>query len=277
MGNDKIELPIENCFKLFEQSFNRVKYFSCITDNMDISDLPDDWTIKNETGLSYSIKEPESDRKEYLVEGYKHFVQCYLVRDCIETFALCLDNLFFILLLHGKTAPSNQTLYGSLSDEDKKLWGDFRNKGLYGKDGKIRLLKKQFNLELSDPYKKIISGLKDLRDCLTHNNGIVNDRYGEQVNEGVRKFHWATITIFGIGVKSGKINKIEIGKQLKEETNVCIKLDTQDHSKPFKIGEQLSFSSTETYEIAWSLQLVAQEYLREIKKIFISEDNLKKA
>lgn len=276
MKNNRINLSANECFKPFDRSFNRVKYFSCITDNLDVSHIPDDWTIKNETGLSYAVNEPEEKKKEYLIKSYKHFIQCYLVRDCIESFALCLDKLFFVLLLIGKTVPSDQTLYGSLSDENKELLKTFKNKGLYGRDGKIKLLKRHFNLELSEPYKKIISDLKDIRDCLSHGNGIVSDRYGKQDEQGDQKFHWATLTIFGVGVKSGERVKIEIGKPPKEETDIYIKPDTRDHFKSFKAGEMLSFSSAETYEIALSLQLVAQEYLKKIQKMYITEEHLKK-
>lgn len=266
MTHHKMELSINDCFKAFDISFNRLKYFTCITDNLGVESLPCGWSITNKDGMSYQVPAPEEDKREYIISGYKHFIQRYLVRDCIESFALCLDELFLVLLLSGKTVPSNFTLIECLNEEEKLALDKFRDHGLDGKDGKIRILKDRFNLELPTPYKKIISSLKDIRDCLTHNNGIVTRRHGHSGKNNSRKFHWATFSVFLVGTKSGRKSKLIFNKPLREESNINIKLDIQNHSKTFMIGEQLSFSSDESYEIAWSLQLAAQEYFKTINQ-----------
>lgn len=267
----KINLPINECFKLFKQSFNRIKYFSCIMDNLSATALPDTWEIKNESGIIYGIQEPDDKLKELLIHSCGHFMQRYLVRDSIESFASCLDKLFFILLLRGKKILSNQTFYNLLSDEEKKHFKKFEKVGLSGKEGKIQQLKSMFNLELPEEYNRIIVDLRDIRNCLAHSNGVVRNCDGKKDSKEKRKFHWATFSIFGIGVKSGKKFEIEFNKPFEEEANICGKLDLKDNFKSFKIGERLSFSSSETYEIAWSLQLVADKYLKEINTIILSQ------
>lgn len=153
-----------------------------------------------------------------------------------------------------------------LSAEDKKLLELFRNHGIYGKTGKVKLLKKYFNLELPEPHSRIISNLKDIRDCLSHRNGIVGQADGAEDSEGNRKFHWATFEIFCIGEESGKKFELEFDKPLAEAATLCARIDTKDNFKSFKVGESLSFSSSEAYEIAWSLQMITQEYLRQINE-----------
>ena len=157
MTNHKVELSINDCFKAFDISFNRLKYFSCITDNLNVESLPCAWSITNKSGMSYQITAPEEDNKEYLISGYKHFIQRYLVRDCIESFALCLDDLFLVLLLVGKTVPSTHTLLECLNEEERISLNKFRERGLSGRDGKIKILKDRFNLDLPTQFNKDFS------------------------------------------------------------------------------------------------------------------------
>ncbi len=134
-----LNISIEDCFKIFEQSFTRVKYFTCITDNFDLSMLPSNWNIENSSSLKYCMNEPNEADKQMLTDAYKHFIQCYLVRDCIESFVLSLDKLFYTLQLHGKKIPMGETL---LNDEEKK---DFKKFEYMGYGCKIKKLKKNFN------------------------------------------------------------------------------------------------------------------------------------
>lgn len=106
---NRIELPLEKSLKPFEQSFNRVKYFSQITENISTEIFPSSWEIKSKSGVSYMIKAPEEDKKEYVLDGYKHFVLRYLTRDCIESFALSLDNLFSDYFLMEKEYRLSRT------------------------------------------------------------------------------------------------------------------------------------------------------------------------
>ncbi len=255
MPNEKISLSLEKCFKPFDQGFNRVKYFSCITDSLDAEALPDEWVIKTESGISYGMTEPNN--KAFLADGFKHFIKRYLVRDCIESFALCLDELFFFLLLHGKTVASGKSLHDALSDEEKERQVAFENAGLYGK---IDKLDSQFNLKLSSDHKRAITSLKDIRNCFAHSNGVVRAGDGRKDGKEKRKFSWMVASVFGIGIQSGERQTIELNRQLSEEIHVGVEIKQQ--FKSFKKGEALSFSSAEAYEIAWSLHLAAAEYLK---------------
>jgi hypothetical protein len=177
---------------------------------------------------------------------------------------LCLDELYLLLLLNGKTVKSNLTLFEALTTEELKEYTYFTFRGLSTKDGKIRQLKDKFNLELQDNNKTIINSLKDIRDCLTHGNGLVQEKYGSPAKDKQRSFSWKTMDIFVEGVVSKKKSKIQFGKALKEESNICLRI--KKHSKNFRIVEQISFTPAETYEIAMSLQFIAKDYLKSIKK-----------
>ena len=144
MDNERIEykLSVNNCFRVFNQSFNRVKYFSCLANSMDIEGFPTSFSVQNPSGLNYMIKAPETDEEKMsILDGYKHFIHCYLVRDCIESFSISLDSLFLTLLLNGKRILTNQTLMDSLSEDEKNLMKKFEREGLSSREGKLQLLK----------------------------------------------------------------------------------------------------------------------------------------
>lgn len=260
MDNHKINISAENCFKRFGQSFNRAQYFSCIMDNLDTSMLPNEWGIKNKSNLSYSMKAP--DDKQRLVDGCKHFMQRYLVRDCIESFALCLDELFFVLLLDGKKGLASQTLYDLLSPEE---CGEFNGFQFGGLREKIDALENRFGLKLSEMHRRVVISLRDIRNCFAHSNGVVRVKDGQADGEQGRKFSWVTLHVFGQGVASGQQYEIELNKPFSEETHIYLRIN--ENSRSFKVGESLSFSSAETYEIAWSLQRVAIELLKKIQNM----------
>ncbi len=261
MADDKavnIKLPIENCFKQFDESFNRVKYFSCISDNLKKTDLPLDWSIQNPNSISYGMDKP--DNLDYILKGYQHFIQRYLVRDCIESFSLSLDELFFALTLHGKRFRSNQSIKEGLSESELASISSFQRKGL---SDKVKKLESSYDLILSAEHKELVGSLKDIRNCFAHSNGIVRPMDGKDCDEG-RKFQWKSFHVFLQGVDSGEKSALEIGVPLKEVSNVCMQF--VEYSRSFKVGESMSFSSKETYEIAWSLQMVGLDYMQILNK-----------
>jgi hypothetical protein len=269
----KIELPVKICFKLFDESFNRVQLFTIIGENIAINNLPNEWGIKNDSGITYPVEPPPEDKKDYVVNGFKHFLQCSLVRDCIESFMLSLDTLYLLLSVNGKKMKLNQPLLIVLTEEERKDYNDFTLKGLSKKDGKIKALKDKFGLELSEENKTIANSLKDIRDCLTHGNGIVNEKYGSDAKDGKRKFTWQAISIFLQSTESKKRYKIEFGKKISDyvggingQDSIDVCLEIKERSKDYEIGEQLTFSPAETYEIAWSLQEIGREYIQKIKE-----------
>lgn len=267
VGNN-LKLCIEDCFKIFDHSFDRLKYFSSISNNVSVQNLPKNWDIQNPEGLTYSIRKPEEKDHQMIVEGYKHFIGCYLLRDCIESFSLALDDMFFGLLLHGKHIhSSSRNFYDAFSVEEKKALRNFKNTGLFSDNGKVQLLKSRFQVELPSQHNTCISSLRDIRNCFAHANGFVRDVDGKEESEdkSKRSFYWQTICLF-VKSDSGEESKLEMNKVISGGGSLCLRIQT--HSKSFRIGEQLSFSTSEIYEMGQSLQFIARQYLQEIYKKF---------
>lgn len=269
MEEQRIEykLSINSCFKALDRSFSRVKYFSCIASNLNFEGFPTSWQIQNPSGLNYMVSTPKNEEEQQIIlESYKHFMHCYLVRDCIESFAISLDRLFLTLLVCGKKVLTGQTLYDVLNDEEKKALKNFDKVGLSSKKGKIFLFKKHFGIEISDEHKDIIDSLKDIRNCFAHGNGFVRSSDGKEVGSEERKFTWRTISIFAKGEESGREFPIVFDKLMPEAGMISMRLE--NHQKLFKVRQQLSFTPAETYEIAFSLQQVARNLMKEIGEKF---------
>lgn len=256
----RIELSANKCFELFDQSFNRVKYFLCISDNVCTDSLPSEWRILNESGMNYGVHDP-AENTVHLIDGYKFFIRRYLVRDVIESFALCLDKLCFLKLLDGKTLTASQSLRDALTKKEKSRLNTFEFKGL---KGKLEILEADFGLVIPEQHADAINSLTDIRNCFAHNNGYVRPNDGLETEEGKREFQWLAFSLFLEGA-SGREYEVVLGEPLQEESNVCLRLER--NTKAFKISEPLSFSSVETYEIALSLHLAATEYLKSVASL----------
>ncbi|MBU6475868.1 MAG: GP5 family envelope glycoprotein [Alphaproteobacteria bacterium] len=259
----KYAFSVNDCFGAFDTSCNRVKFFSCIANNLDLDKLPTRWDIPNPSGITYMFRAPiTQEEKQLVLDGYKHFMHCYLVRDCIESFTFSLDYLFLVLLLRKKIIYSGQTWMDALSMEEKKELEKFQKAGLSSKEGKLQLLKSRFGLELTEDHRKVIIGLRDIRNCFAHGYGIVRPTDGQKATDRERVFTWRTFAIIAKGA-SGEETNIKLNQIIPEQSNVCMRL--QNHEKCFKIGERLSFTPAETYEIASSLKYVAINFMGEIQ------------
>ena len=268
MKKEKIEhsIPINECFKTFDRSFNRLKYFSCLASNLDFEKFPEIWGIQNTRGLTYEVQPLQTqEEKQNILHGYKHFIHLYLVRDCIESFAISLDHIIFALLINGKEGflVADPTLDELLSDEEKKLLKKFERSGL---EGKIKLLKERFKVELMEDNEKIISGLNQIRNCLSHNNGLVRKNDGEQGIEHHRKFTWKTISIVFKGNDTGNEFYIKPNETYTTLENGWAWPKIENRDKSFKIDQPLYFTPAESYEIAYSLNQVAIILLNDINK-----------
>lgn len=252
---------VEDCFKRFDQSFNRIRYFLCIADNLTTETLPKSWDIKNSSGFAYKINKPEDDKKQYVVDGYKHFLHRYLVRDIIESFTVCLDKVLFVLLLNGKQILPSQKLIDVLSFQEKMKLIKFERRGLLDK---VNLLEKNYSLTLTGRHKDVVESLTDIRNCLAHNSGKVREIDGQEDQNNMRKFFWITSLLYMEGIDSGREYPVEFNVPLPENSNLCFKFS--DHIRSFKIGEDLDFSSIEAFEIAMSLRYVGVSYLDILRK-----------
>jgi len=261
---DKIEkaLKLENTPMVFAHSFNRILYYLPLTENLDISCLPEVWDMKVNEGL-VNIPPPLPDKKDQkkLLDGYKIIMYRYLLRDCIESFALALDDLYAVLQVRQKGGIKN------LKEEDRKKAKSFAQMGIYRKkDGKLQRLKKDFGLELPEDNRKALSGLKDIRDCLSHNNGLIMPHHGQKTGQRYeRKFSWFTNKVYALGKTTGK--KYDPTSSILPKEEVSLKIELIPNEKIFKTNEYITFSPGEVFDISYSLKLSIMKLVENALKI----------
>jgi hypothetical protein len=264
----QLNISPQKCFRPFDRSFQRVKYFSCVVDGMSPADLPSEWLIESASGIGFGMQEPTEEFQKEIVEWFRVFTKRWLVRDCVESFALSLDRLCEALMLMGikrRRIKSGQRLKEIFTDSEAQFIKDFSNAGLTGKRGKVRRLQDEFGIELVEERKKIIRGLKDIRDCLSHRNGVVGESDGEAASPEEGRFHWLTTHLYIEDVKTGIQLPLEVGRVYENGGDVCMQII--QHEKCVTLGNSLRFSSVEAYEIAQSLQWVAQGYLTSANEV----------
>lgn len=98
--------------------------------------------------------------------------------------------------------------------------------------------------------------------------GFVRKNDGQKDEAGNRTFTWKTFSIVA-KMASGEERNIELNQIIPGQSNVCMRI--QNHEKHFKIGEQLSFTPAEAYEIAFSLKQVGINFAEEVKNKFNKE------
>ena len=217
--NPPLVLSVEKCFTSFNQSAQRLQYFLCIANNISTSALPDEWYFLHSSGMRYTITKPPLEKHEYLIDGFRHSLHGYVVRDCIESFSVSLDQVHFAILLHGKTIRSGENIFDALSENEKKKQKDFEWKGL---SAKFSRLLNAYGIDIG-PLQGAIDSLKSIRDCFAHSNGIVRQSDGLPYEGGKRRFTWTTISIYLVGEDSGKEYPLILDTTLSEASLVQIR------------------------------------------------------
>ncbi len=263
----RITLDLDMCFQDLQRSISRVNLFSCIGQNLELNSLPQTWLIRNEGGVDMGMNDPKPEEMPHILEGFQHFLQLYLVRDVIETFALALDEMFALLLLQGKTgAPDGSYLHELFSAEDHAEIAKFKQEGLVkDKNGKVNRLAERHGLELSEGSQQILKSFRDIRNCFAHTNGVVRATDGEECDDASkREFCWKVVHIWSENEDTGEQFPVESNKIV--PAGLAVKMQIKEHRKQFFIGERLSFSPIESYKIAMSLRWIADEYLQKFRE-----------
>lgn len=257
---NRISVPADEPFLPFFRSFNRLTYFCCISDNLDVSVLPSNWSVRKNSAMKFGINKPQKEIRENLVGDFKNQIRMYVLRESIESFALSLDEFFFLLLLNGKYKEMNQSPVDTLSKDELKEYNIFCTKGIAYKITKIE---ERLKVEFSRSLKEIATSLKDIRNCFSHSNGIVRTGDGFKESANKRKFQWISIDLI-VSHEDGEELNFEANKSYEKGSSLYLK--SEMHSKVFEIGDTLQFDSFEVFEIGYALNDMVKEIILSAKK-----------
>jgi len=172
------------------------------------------------------------------------------LNEIIESFIVFLEFSYIYLDLLGKT----EQLDGSLSTtkvlrkRQNEIRKKLRNKNI------LKALKEK-NINFSEEETQIIESFKHIRDLLSHNLGISDERRGlELKNEKICLKWWKIHVILRLG--SGK--EVEVTSMpLAEEAEVILK-QQQIHEKQLDLHRPILFSMSELQQIAWTFYLIVR-------------------
>ncbi len=262
MGIPPIQINIDPAFIPIDEAFNRVKYFSTITETLK-SQAPKihDWNLQ--VGLvTHQIKTPSEEELKNICDGFDKWTGRHLLRDMLEAFYNVLDGVFQHCLILEHVKDGKIKASGII---DANRYKAFCENAV---DQKIKELKENGLYVDKANQGKVFSGLKDIRNCLTHAQGYILETVGQQAKNGKRKIYWQVFHIF-IQTEDGKKQKLEFGKNMKQGDYVCLQI--KRHEKTFSIGDAILFSHEETFEIAWTIHQLAVDMKNQLMDLYKSK------
>jgi len=255
MAEDGVNINIDKIFLRFDQALNRERYFSRIGQHgaENINSI-EDWGCQIDE-FTYSLATPSQETKEAFKNLFPLWLSTNLIRDIIEHFTYGYENIYHSCLV---ASLASDGVIPANSSYDLNRLKSFKDAGL---DDKRKILKKDFGIDFSKhELKEIFKSFKDIRNCLSHNRGIVDKDMGHSGKNGKRKIGWYTYKFY-IGTAEKKI-KLKIGQIIEGPASLILKIDK--HNKEFNVGEQILFSRVELFEIANTFEQLKKDLLMQI-------------
>lgn len=170
------------------------------------------------------------------------------VNEIVESFFTFLEFAYVILEMNGKRmrVNSGDNLAHIIKEQQDKIRADLRNKN------KLQALAEK-GLQFSDDEKKIIESFNEIRNLLSHNLGIADERKKLEVEQGKINLKWYYRDMF-IKFDSGEEIKIT-SEPLKEAGTLCMRPKGLQ-TKTIDLNLPISFSMVEVQQIAWTFYLL---------------------
>jgi len=259
---------------------SRANTFSllCLESIKDFSERDIVRTENPDSRVSYKIEICKNESFNEVKDNYLSWALNSAFREMFEGFIVFLNYVYLATLNinnHGRKLNVEEV---NLMFEGFEKF----NKGLVRPKDKIKILSELGINVFLDNNKdfRIFEGLKDVRDCLAHSLGIMNEEYGNSVkgDKSLRNIKWKSLRMYQF--KENKKIKIKKGRLV--EYPEKMEVNTEEYKKNFKIGEYISFESHEILEIGLTLDNYVTYIGNQIIKLardkgvkFIDEENQK--
>lgn len=179
------------------------------------------------------------------------------VNEIIESFFVFLEMSYFALHANGDKRRVNS---GDVLGEAIKNWQNEVHNSLRTQN-KIQALSNK-GLQFSDDEKKIIESFWDVRNLLSHNLGIADNRKKLDVDQRKITLRWYRREIFA-KLESGREIKLT-GDPMPEAGTICLRPKVLQ-TKKIDLNSHISFTLDEVQQIAWTFWLLAYDVSAKIK------------
>ena len=111
-------------------------------------------------------------------------------------------------------------------------------------------------------YERELLSLQDVRNCLEHRDGIVQER---DVNRVTRMLH--------LRLPRGRLfyedqgRQIELGRGSQVEKDTAVMVDVVVAERAFKLGERVTFNADEFHDIGFGCLAIAQELVNRLPQL----------
>jgi len=181
------------------------------------------------------------------------------VNEIIESFFVFLEMSYFALHANGDRRRVNS---GDVLGEVIKNWqNDVRN-NLRTKN-KIQALSDK-GLQFSDDEKRIIESFWEIRNLISHNLGIADNRKKLDVDQGKITLKWYCWEIFAKLESGGEIQLT--GDPMPEAGDICMRPKVLK-TKEIGLNSHISFALDEVQQIAWTFWLLVHDVSAKIKAV----------
>lgn len=260
----KIVIPItitpQNIESIAYDGIKRALVFArfVITGKYNLQDI-NEYKVPEKIAQIPLITPIKEEKYNEWLSSYKNWSFCNSINEIIEYFHQYLETIIAIYSSNNKTitAKSSDNINDVINAVIKNNKRSFRKIEL-----QIKYLKEQ-GISISEEDEKIVRSLYDIRNLLTHERGIMDQRPNLKLIKSEITIYWYKPHFSIKSNESGIVHPLE--EKIREDSQIQIKLKSSAQ-KVFKIGSSINFSFEEVEEIAWTYWLLIHNIAGSLSK-----------
>ncbi|MDP3672921.1 MAG: hypothetical protein Q8R69_24935 [Telluria sp.] len=241
-----IQVNLDSLAGELQRSVQRITYLVAAGLQSPVDVDPDKLLIESQ-GVRLQFIQGYAWSETQAKPAYEDWVLGNGFRDAIEAVSTFLESVRQVLAIWrlGKRQSMGEQLTGGLWNEQ---FGDAaRRFHRLGFPDKIAMLETEFSAKLDPALQQQILSANVARNCLVHRGGIVSER--DLNTETALEIGWTRMALM-LEDEDGQ-KELVIGRVIEKASSLL--LQHQRRSKTFKLGERISFTTTEFVEICWTL------------------------
>jgi hypothetical protein len=193
-------------------------------------------------------------------KAYREWVLCNAVTEVVEKFYVFLEFAVVMLELSGQTVPFSSTkeFESRMKAETRKI----RDEHDYF--FKVKKYLNKLDICFNEDEEKIIWSFADIRNLITHNGGVAEERRNLKFDESDQMtLNWYRPEFF-LTYESGRSVKVDEFPFTSEEAGHLGMRPKGLQSKAIKSNTQITFDYNDVQEICWTFRLLVHSISEKI-------------
>ncbi len=246
-GHLKNVINLNETIQLARVAVNRAYIFSALSDKIKCIDVPD---INLGLGCQFGLihqniwSEKQNEYKKY----FTNWVACKCIEDVVESFESCIKALYNIIPIK-QSAPSKYQKKNFINNQSLK-----------------QRLKTFQKIGIEVECKDSLESLSRVRTCLTHRQGIVDDK---DLTESGGQFDiiWYRMASEAVGKKGGEDHCVQMDSpldtwQFDKGSEITINAKIEKYKKTFPKYEPIVFTAKDIQDICLTMTIAIDSLYR---------------